>query len=157
VAEPDTQEAVQLAVDRHNRPQARCADQHPVSGDAGLKVEPQRWPIRIRNSESDSISGEGTTPYSRHGAAVPGPHPCGGEPIDYDGPTFWVVNGNPQLNPRALVIGHVVSRYEAKRLGWTAAMINDISNTRGVLPEAAGRGQQRQGSGDRSDAGADEP
>ena len=41
-----------------------------------------------------------------------------------------VVNGKRRLNPRALVIGHVISRYEAKLLGWTAAMINDISNTR---------------------------
>jgi hypothetical protein len=52
------------------------------------------------------------------------------QPIDYDGPTYVVVNGKRRLNSAALVIGHVISRYEAKRLGWTAAMINDISNTR---------------------------
>jgi hypothetical protein len=77
----------------------------------------------------------------------PGPHPCGGEPIDYDGPTFWVVNGKRQLNPRALVIGHVVSRYEAKRLGWTAAMINDISNTRPERMDHSLRSGGRLGAG----------
>jgi hypothetical protein len=55
---------------------------------------------------------------------------CGGQPIDYDGPTYVIVNGKRRLNPRSLVIGHIVSRYEAKRLGWTAEQINSIANTR---------------------------
>jgi hypothetical protein len=45
--------------------------------------------------------------------------------IDYDGPT--VING--RVNPRSLVVGHRVSRYEAKRAGWTEAMINSLSNS----------------------------
>ena len=52
------------------------------------------------------------------------------QPIDYDGPTRFVINGKRRLNPRALVIGHVVSRYEAKRLGWTEQQINALSNIR---------------------------
>ena len=40
-----------------------------------------------------------------------------------------VVNGKRRLNPAALVVGHVVSRYEAKRLGWSAEQINASSNT----------------------------
>jgi hypothetical protein len=47
-------------------------------------------------------------------------------PIDYTGPNL--VNG--RQNPRTLVVGHIVSRYHAKRLGWTEAMINSVSNTR---------------------------
>jgi hypothetical protein len=52
------------------------------------------------------------------------------EPIAYDSPTYFVINGKRRLNPAALVIGHVVSRYEAKQLGWTAQQINALSNTR---------------------------
>jgi hypothetical protein len=47
-----------------------------------------------------------------------------------DGPTYFVINGNRRLNPAALVVGHVVSGYEAKRLGWSTAMVNALSNTR---------------------------
>ena len=46
-------------------------------------------------------------------------------PIDYDGPRY--ING--KQNPRALVVGHIVSRYMAKRLGWTEAQINALSNS----------------------------
>jgi hypothetical protein len=54
--------------------------------------------------------------------------PCAvcGRPIDYDGSN--IIGG--RQNPRALVVGHVVSRYHAKRMGWSEAMINSISNTR---------------------------
>jgi hypothetical protein len=41
-----------------------------------------------------------------------------------------VVNGKRQLNPAALVIGHIVRRYEARRLGWSAEQINAVTNTR---------------------------
>jgi hypothetical protein len=41
-----------------------------------------------------------------------------------------LVNGKRRLNPAALVVGHVVSRYEARRLGWTAEQINALTNTR---------------------------
>jgi hypothetical protein len=33
-------------------------------------------------------------------------------------------------NPAYLVVGHIVSRYHAKLMGWTDAMINARSNTR---------------------------
>jgi hypothetical protein len=53
---------------------------------------------------------------------------CGG-PIDYTGPRYFVVNGKRIQNPRALVVGHIVSRYAAKRLGWTVVQINALSNS----------------------------
>jgi hypothetical protein len=37
---------------------------------------------------------------------------------------------NGRENPRYLVIGHVTSRYTAKRMGWTEQQINSLSNTR---------------------------
>lgn len=49
--------------------------------------------------------------------------------IDYDGPRYIVVNGRRRQNPRYLVVGHIVSRYEARLLGWTAEQINTLSNT----------------------------
>jgi 5-methylcytosine-specific restriction endonuclease McrA len=54
--------------------------------------------------------------------------PCAvcGRPIDYDG--LNLING--RQNPRALVVGHIVSRYHAKRMGWSEAMINATANTR---------------------------
>lgn len=53
--------------------------------------------------------------------------PCAvcGRAIDYDGPSTT----NGRQNPRALVVGHKTSRYLAKRLGWSEAMINSVSNT----------------------------
>ena len=47
--------------------------------------------------------------------------PCAkcGRGIDYDGPA----------GPRSLDVGHIVGRAEAKRLGWTRAQINHVSNT----------------------------
>ena len=58
---------------------------------------------------------------------------CGGA-IDYTGKTFIVINGKRRLNPLALVVGHIVGRYEAKRMGWNEAQINALSNTQ---PECA--------------------
>jgi hypothetical protein len=54
--------------------------------------------------------------------------PCAlcGKAIDYTGAN--IING--RQNPRALVVGHIVSRYHAKKLGWSEAMINSVSNTR---------------------------
>jgi hypothetical protein len=46
--------------------------------------------------------------------------------IDHDGPRY--ING--RQNPRALVVGHIVSRYMAKRAGWTEQQINALANTR---------------------------
>lgn len=53
--------------------------------------------------------------------------PCAvcGRQIDYDSPRY--VNG--RQNGRSLVVGHIVSRYQAKRLGWTEAMINSVVNS----------------------------
>jgi hypothetical protein len=55
--------------------------------------------------------------------------PCArcGCKIDYDGPKRLP---NGQLNPRYLVVGHIVGRAEALARGWTAAEINDLTNTR---------------------------
>lgn len=49
-------------------------------------------------------------------------------PIDYTGPRFLIVRGRKRLNPRYLVVGHIVSRYEARRRGWTDEQINARAN-----------------------------
>ena len=53
--------------------------------------------------------------------------PCAvcGRLIDYTGPNL--ING--RQNPRALVVGHIVSRYHAKLMGWSEAMINSLQNS----------------------------
>jgi hypothetical protein len=50
---------------------------------------------------------------------------CGGQ-IDYDGPTYLP---GRKLNPRSLVVGHIVSRHRARELGWPEAAIHALSNT----------------------------
>ena len=57
--------------------------------------------------------------------------PCArcGKPIDYDGPRYLTVNGKRRLNPRYLIVGHKVSRWEANRLGWTETQTNALTNT----------------------------
>jgi hypothetical protein len=53
--------------------------------------------------------------------------PCAvcGQAIDYDGPNL--IGGRQNL--RSLVVGHRVSRYHAKLMGWPESRINSISNT----------------------------
>jgi hypothetical protein len=45
--------------------------------------------------------------------------------IDYDGPR--TING--RQNPRSLVVGHIISRYQAKLMGLSPTQINALSNT----------------------------
>jgi 5-methylcytosine-specific restriction endonuclease McrA len=49
-----------------------------------------------------------------------------GRQIDYTGPRYL----NGKQNPASLVVGHVVSRYHAKRMGWSEAEINSLANSR---------------------------
>lgn len=51
---------------------------------------------------------------------------CGLE-IDYDAARF--IPGTRRVNPESLVVGHIVGRHQAKRMGWTDAQIQNISNT----------------------------
>jgi hypothetical protein len=69
--------------------------------------------------------------------------PCAvcGRPIDYDGPNL--ISG--RQNPRALVVGHRVSRYAAKRAGWSEAMINSTANTRPECRACSNRSGARLG------------
>jgi hypothetical protein len=55
-----------------------------------------------------------------------------GRAIDYTGGRF--IPGTRRVNPRSLVVGHIVGRDEARRLGWSNAQINALSNTQ---PECA--------------------
>lgn len=67
-------------------------------------------------------------------------------PIDYDGPAFFVLpNGKPRQNPQSLVIGHIVSRHQAKLLGWSERQINDISNCRQECRRCSNRSGARLG------------
>lgn len=52
---------------------------------------------------------------------------CGGQ-IDYDGPRY--LPGTRRVNPASLVVGHIVGRDQAKRMGWTVERANDLSNLR---------------------------
>jgi 5-methylcytosine-specific restriction endonuclease McrA len=53
--------------------------------------------------------------------------PCAvcGRPIDYDGPNL--INGRQNL--KALVVGHRVSRYHAKLMGWPESRVNSLQNS----------------------------
>lgn len=55
--------------------------------------------------------------------------PCArcGKDIDYAAKRY--LPGTRRVNPYSLVIGHIVARVDARRLGWTDAQINAISNT----------------------------
>jgi hypothetical protein len=64
--------------------------------------------------------------------------------IDYR-PNSRYLPGTRKLNPRALVVGHIVSRYAAKRMGWTEAMINSVSNTRPECVACSNRSGQQLG------------
>ena len=49
----------------------------------------------------------------------------------------YLPNGQP--NPRYLVVGHIVGRAEALTLGWTAAQINDLSNSQSECTDCSVR------------------
>lgn len=70
-----------------------------------------------------------------HWRAVRWPCVRCGQPIDYTAP-YWtkLPGGRQRINPRALVVGHIVSKAKARRLGWTKTQTNDLSNTQ---PECA--------------------
>lgn len=60
--------------------------------------------------------------------------------IDYDGPRYLTTTtGRRKLNPRYLVVGHIVSRYDAKRQGWTEQQINALSNTQQECQDCSNR------------------
>lgn len=68
-----------------------------------------------------------------HWLAVKGPcAQCGRDHIQYGAPRY--LPGTRRVNPNSLVVGHIVGRDQAKRLGWSEAQINALSNT---APEAA--------------------
>lgn len=63
-------------------------------------------------------------------------------PIAYDGPRYLpnrkhrpsctrdACLGCRTVNPRSLVVGHIVSRYDARRAGWPEERTNGLANTR---------------------------
>jgi hypothetical protein len=55
-------------------------------------------------------------------------------PIDYFGPEFFA---DGRLNPRYLVVGHIVSRTEGAERGWTLSQINDVTNTQPECKECS--------------------
>ena len=69
--------------------------------------------------------------------------PCAvcGTAIDYDGPNL--IDG--RQNRRSLVVGHIVSRYLAKRMGMSEAQINALSNTQPECRECSNRSGARLG------------
>ena len=59
---------------------------------------------------------------------------CGGA-IDYDAPYHVTVRGKRTINKRALVVGHIVGKADARAKGWTEEQTNALANTQ---PECAG-------------------
>jgi len=58
------------------------------------------------------------------------------------------------MNPKALVVGHIVSRYAARRAGWTEAEINALSNTQPECQACSNRSGAQLGQRVRSLQGA---
>lgn len=67
---------------------------------------------------------------------------CGGQ-IDYDGGRY--LPGTRRVNPYSLVVGHVVGRDQAKRMGWTIDRANDLSNLRAEHARCSDRTGARYG------------
>jgi hypothetical protein len=67
------------------------------------------------------------------------------QPIDYDGPRYYLINGKRKLNLRYLVVGHVVDRYTARRMGWSDDQINALSNTQPECQACSNRSGARLG------------
>jgi hypothetical protein len=66
--------------------------------------------------------------------------------IDYDGPRYLPgLSGRRRLNPRYLVVGHIVSRHQARRLGWSEAQVNALSNTQPECQDCSNRSGARLG------------
>lgn len=61
-------------------------------------------------------------------------------PIDYDGPRYLEQPGQRRrLNPRYLVIGHKVSRRQARLLGWTSEQTHALGNTQPECQDCSNR------------------
>lgn len=76
---------------------------------------------------------------------------CGGA-IDYGAPRYYP--GTRRVNPRSLVVGHIVGRDQAKRLGWSDQQINAVSNTQAEHARCSDRsgavyGNRKRGRGTR--------
>jgi hypothetical protein len=65
--------------------------------------------------------------------------------IDYDGPRWFYVDGQRRQNPAYLVVGHKVSRYRARQLGWTEAQINARSNQQPECQDCSNKSGARLG------------
>jgi len=87
---------------------------------------PNRW-RNVRATGKDPLLGTAAHRRNRkHWQRLRLPCAVRGRAIDYDGPNL--ING--RQNPRALVVGHIISRYEAMRMGWPESRINSLANTR---------------------------
>jgi hypothetical protein len=64
-------------------------------------------------------------------------------PIAYDAPRY--LGGRRRVNPRALVVGHIVDRYAAKRMGWTDEQINALTNTQPECVDCSNKSGARLG------------
>lgn len=65
--------------------------------------------------------------------------PCArcGKAIQYGAPRY--LPGTKRVNPRSLVVGHIVERDRAKRLGWSDQQINALSNTQAECARCSDR------------------
>lgn len=65
--------------------------------------------------------------------------PCArcGQPIQYGAPRY--LPGTTRVNPRSLVVGHIVGRDAAKRMGWSNEQINALNNTQAECARCSDR------------------
>lgn len=106
----------------------------PRSHQRGVLVH-SRVGERVFGQRSAYYQGKQWATNKAHWRAVRWPCTRCGRTIDYNAP-YWIKlpNGRQRINPVALVVGHVVSKAQARRLGWTKEQTNDLSNTQ---PECA--------------------
>ncbi|HLM22594.1 MAG TPA: hypothetical protein VK390_13860 [Propionibacteriaceae bacterium] len=102
-------------------------------------------PITPKDSLLDSPQWRTTRKYWRRLQRQPCAR-CGG----------WIDYTDRNQGPRSLVVGHIISRAEAKELGWPDAMTNSVANTQPECRTCSNSsGARAGGQGKRRPAGPD--
>jgi hypothetical protein len=83
-----------------------------------------------RTANDPTLTGRAWRDIRKHWVRLRLPCARCGYAIDYDGPRYLATStGRRRQNPRYLVVGHIVSRYEARLRGWTEQQTNALANT----------------------------
>jgi hypothetical protein len=98
-----------------------------------------------RTANDPTLSSRAWAKVKQHWRALRLPCTRCGKAIDYDGPKYLIIGGRKRQNPRYLVVGHIISRYEARRRGWTEDQTNAISNSQPECVDCSNRSGARLG------------